>query len=226
MKKRYRRNPPSVDHYPVVADLEVGGANEKDILEDPDTGDWYIAKLGKRNSDLEVVTEYIIHLIGRHLGAHVAEGKVAMFRGQLRYLSKYFIDRKNDEELVHGIQLFRALYDDSEVDAVLGDHSREQGMFSLQQIEAAFGAHYVDYGAATGGRSRTRSRPSTSRRWAPRTSSSARTWARPATLLSPTDSRCWSPGSWPRASPRTRSASWAARCPARSSWAELWHRLL
>lgn len=135
-----------MDHYQVVTDFQVGGATEKDILVDPATGDWHIAKLGRRNNDLEVITEYIIHLIGRSLGIPTADSKIAYFHGRLRFLSKYFLDRSQAEELVHGIQLFKELYDDPTVDAVLGDESREQAMFSLQQIRSAFGAHYIEYG--------------------------------------------------------------------------------
>src|SRR6266487_3407032 len=113
-RRRQRRwkKPPSVDHYRVVTDFQVGGATEKDILEDPATGDWYIAKLGRRNNDLEVMTEYVIHLIGRNLGACVADAKIATFHGKLRFLSRYFLDRNQAEELIHGIQLFKELYDD------------------------------------------------------------------------------------------------------------------
>jgi hypothetical protein len=44
-----------VDSYTVIPE-GVGGATEKDVLEDPTTGVRYIAKLGGRNSDLEVMT--------------------------------------------------------------------------------------------------------------------------------------------------------------------------
>lgn len=136
----------AVDHYHVVPNLHVGGATEKDILEDPATGDWYIAKLGGRNNDLEVMTEYIIHLVGRNVGANVADAKIATYKGRLRFLSKYFLDREQSEELVHGVQLFRELYDDATIHGVVREKDREQAMFSLQAIKEAFGAHYVDYG--------------------------------------------------------------------------------
>jgi hypothetical protein len=134
-----------VDHY-IVRDFSVGGATQKDVLEDPATGDWYIAKLGRRQNDLEVMTEYIIHLVGKNIGANVAEAKIARFRGSLRFLSKYFLDRGKDEELVHGVQLFQELYDQAAIDDVIGNEVREQAMFTLQAIRSAFGAHYLEYG--------------------------------------------------------------------------------
>jgi hypothetical protein len=140
------RVPESIDHYREITGLTVGGATEKDILEDPATKAWYIAKLGRRNNDLEVMTEYIIHLVGRNLGARVADAKIARYKGRLRFLSKYFLDPAQDEELVHGIQLFREFYDEVTMRQVIGNEAREQQMFSLQAIRSAFGAHYLEYG--------------------------------------------------------------------------------
>lgn len=135
----------SIDHYRVV-NVTVGGATEKDVLEDPSSGLRYIAKLGGRNSDLEVMTEYAIYIVGRSLGVPVAEGRIARYRGRLRFLSRYFLDSHKAEELVHGVQLFRELYDDNTVKGVLGNQQREQAMFSVQAVKAAFGAHYLHYG--------------------------------------------------------------------------------
>ena len=63
----------SVDHFHVVEGISVRGATEKDVLEDPLSGRRYIAKLGRRNNDLEVMTEYAIYLVGRSLGVSVAD---------------------------------------------------------------------------------------------------------------------------------------------------------
>ena len=133
---------PNVDHYQVVPDLTLLGAAEKDVLEDTDTGTRYIAKLGGRNSDLEVITEYAIYLIGRSLGVPIASARIARYHGQLRFLSRYFVNADKNEELVHGVQLFHELYDEHTVQEVLGSTVREQEMFSVQSIKAAFGAHY------------------------------------------------------------------------------------
>ncbi len=93
------------------------------------------------------MTEYAIYLIGRSIGVTVAKARIARYRGQLRFLSQYFLDPRGREELVHGVQLFKELYDQSTVDGVLGDQVREQEMFSVQAVKAAFGAHYLQYGA-------------------------------------------------------------------------------
>jgi len=136
---------PRVDHFEAVNGVLVGGATEKDILLDPDTGAKFIAKLGGRNSDLEVATEYAIYLVGRTLGIELADALVAEYKGRLRFLSRYFLT--DTEELVHGLQLFNELYDESTISGVIGHQSREQEMFSIQAIKTAFGAHYMEYGA-------------------------------------------------------------------------------
>jgi hypothetical protein len=132
-----------------VPEVNVGGAAPKDVLEDPNTGEWYIAKLGGRDSDLEVVTEYMVYLVGRTLGVSVADAQIARYRGGLRFLSRYFLKRSAAEELVHGVQLFKDLYDEPTVNGVLGNQVREQRLFTVQAVRAAFGAHYQHYGRAT-----------------------------------------------------------------------------
>ena len=145
LRRQQRVEIETVDHYRIV-DQTLGGANVKDFLEDPANGDRYIAKLGRRNSDLEVVTEYIIYLAGRRLGVRAAEAKIATFQGHLRFLSKYFLNPTRNEELVHGIQLFQQLYDEALMQNVIGDEAQEQAMFTVQAILNAFGAHYTEFG--------------------------------------------------------------------------------
>jgi hypothetical protein len=144
-KRRQQTGFPCVDHYEVVK-IGVGGATEKDVLDDPATGARYIAKLGGRNSDLEVMSEFIIFLIDQTLGLNLAVGKIALYHGQLRFLSRNFLRRDVPEELVHGMQLFNELYDESTVQQALRDELSEQAMFSVQRVKAAFGAHYLEYG--------------------------------------------------------------------------------
>src|SRR5688572_21699845 len=129
-----QRGFPCVDHFEVV-ELGVSGATQKDVLRDPDSGATYIAKLGGRNSDLEVITEFAIHLIGRSVGVSVANARVATYHGRLRFMSQYFLDIDKPEELVHGVQLFKELYDDNTLGDVLRNVAREQEMFTVQAVK-------------------------------------------------------------------------------------------
>ena len=136
-----------IDHFEVLEDITVGGANDKNILKDPDSGARYIAKLGRRNNDLEVITEDAMYLVGRSLNVAVATARVGRYKGQLRFLSEYFLRMDAPEELVHGVQLFNELYDKDTVTDVLKKKAEEQKMFSVQAVRAAFGAHYMEYGS-------------------------------------------------------------------------------
>ena len=143
-RRRFRFDLENVDHYEIIPELgSIGGANEKDVIRDPETGAVYIAKLGRRHNDLEVMTEFAIYIIGRSLSVEVAEAKIAKFHGQLRFLSRYFLQTDPPEELVHGMQLFHQLYDESTVKDIVGKTDEEQSLFSVQSVKAAFGAHYV-----------------------------------------------------------------------------------
>jgi hypothetical protein len=143
LSTRHRFNPPVVDHFEVVRDFGIGGATEKDVLRDPSSGHIFIAKLGGRDNDREVMTEYAIYLIGRSLGVSVADAGIARFKGKLRFLSKYFLQHDPPEELIHGMQLFHQLYDERTVKAILGKEREEQSLFSVQAVKSAFGAHYI-----------------------------------------------------------------------------------
>jgi hypothetical protein len=138
-----------VDHYRVVKDFTARGATVKDFLEDCHSGRRFIAKLGRRHSDLEVMNEYAIYLVGRTLGVRLAGAKIRTYKGRLRFLSEYFLKADGSEELVHGVQLFSQLYDEATVNAVLGNEASEQAFFTVQAVKAAFGAHYLEYGAET-----------------------------------------------------------------------------
>ncbi|HXK39219.1 MAG TPA: hypothetical protein VJ837_00050, partial [Candidatus Paceibacterota bacterium] len=98
------------------------------------------------HNDLEVMTEYIIYLVGRNIGARVADARIAMYQGRVRFLSRYFLDPAR-EELVHGLQLFEQLFDAPTMKRIARDEASEQNTFTLQAIRDAFGAHYLEYGA-------------------------------------------------------------------------------
>lgn len=133
----------AVDHFEVV-EWVAGGTKEKNVLRDPATGDVYIAKLGGRNSDIEVATEYLIFLAGKAMGASVAEARLATYRGRLRFLSRSFIKDEAAEELVHGYQLFKEFIPEEELKKIEKDRRGEQEMFTVQSVFDAFGAHYLE----------------------------------------------------------------------------------
>jgi hypothetical protein len=138
-----------VDHFERIEGVTVTGATEKDVLRDPATGVRYIAKQGRRNPELEVATEYAIYLIGRTLGVRVANARVGRYRSTPRFMSEVFLESKGPLQLVHGVELFSDLFDEASLKPVLGNQAREQELFTVQAVKAAFGAHYTHHGGAT-----------------------------------------------------------------------------
>lgn len=135
----------SVDHFTELLQT-AGGTKEKSVLQDPATGGVYIAKLGRRDNVVEVATEYLIYLAGLSMGADVAEARLGMYRGEMRFMSKSFIRNHEDEELVHGYQLLGEFYPKNELAALMGSAETEQRVFTVSNILGALETIYMDFG--------------------------------------------------------------------------------
>ena len=66
----------------------------------------YITKVGHKWYPLESVSEYLLNQIGEVLSLEMADSQLRMGHGQLRFLSKYFLN--SDENLIHGAQIYSA----------------------------------------------------------------------------------------------------------------------
>jgi len=64
----------------------------------------YIAKTGHKWYPIESITELLLNKLGMIFGLNMAESRIAMMGGQLRFLSRYFLN-PNKEELVHGADI-------------------------------------------------------------------------------------------------------------------------
>jgi hypothetical protein len=74
----------------------------------------YIAKVGHKYYPNESVTEHLITRIGQAIGLDIADSRLAHVKGQLRFLSRYFL--RDKEYLLHGADIFASY---------LQDHGRE-----------------------------------------------------------------------------------------------------
>ncbi|HMQ46309.1 MAG TPA: HipA domain-containing protein [Saprospiraceae bacterium] len=72
----------------------------------------YIAKVGHKWYPLESITEYLMNQIGEVLGLNMAKSKLVLAGGQVRFLSRYFLDMKKGEQLTHGAQIYARHLDD------------------------------------------------------------------------------------------------------------------
>ncbi|MEX2411998.1 MAG: HipA domain-containing protein [Candidatus Paceibacterota bacterium] len=66
----------------------------------------YIAKVGHKWYPVESVMEQLLTDLGKLYGLLIADSKLAIASGQLRFLSKYFL--KKDERLMHGAEIYAA----------------------------------------------------------------------------------------------------------------------
>jgi len=84
----------------------------------------FVAKVGHKWYPNESITEHFLTRLGQSMGVRVADSKLVMAHGQLRFLSRFFLRRRTGDSLVHGAEIFA------------GDLARQSG--SLPQDEMSF----------------------------------------------------------------------------------------
>lgn len=72
----------------------------------------YIAKTGHKWYPIESITESLLNRLGIVFGLTMADSRLAMIGGQLRFLSRYFLKSSN-EELVHGAVIIAGYLNES-----------------------------------------------------------------------------------------------------------------
>jgi len=98
----------------------------------------YIAKTGHKWYPIESITELLLNRLGVIFGLNMAESRIVMMGGQLRFLSRYFLNPVK-EELVHGADILAGYLNESSpifVEEV--DKQKLTGeWFTLQFIDSA-----------------------------------------------------------------------------------------
>lgn len=95
----------------------------------------YIAKVGQKWYPNESITEHLLTRIGQALGLRIAESRLMLVRGQLRFLSKYFL--KPDESLVHGAEIFASYLNDKNFVEEVEERKESRNVFTFQFVEQA-----------------------------------------------------------------------------------------
>jgi len=70
----------------------------------------YIAKVGHKWYPVESVMEQLLTDLGKLYGLNVADSKLVIATGQLRFMSRYFLNE--DERLMHGAEIYAANLDE------------------------------------------------------------------------------------------------------------------
>ncbi|MBR5957426.1 MAG: HipA domain-containing protein [Salinivirgaceae bacterium] len=102
------------------------------------TATWplYIAKTGHKWYPIESVTEHLLNRLGTVFGIKMADSKLCIINGQLRFLSRYFL-RMDKDTLVHGAEIFAGYLEDQAFVESVESANLSRTLFTLQFVEKA-----------------------------------------------------------------------------------------
>lgn len=90
----------------------------------------YIAKVGSKFYPNESITEQVLTRIGQHFDLKIADSKLRIINGQVRFMSKYFL-RRQTEQLTHGAEIYERCLGKEEYQE-LKESKTERDYFSFQ----------------------------------------------------------------------------------------------
>lgn len=98
----------------------------------------YIAKTGQKWYPIESITELLLNRLGIIFGLQMADSRIAMIGGQLRFLSRYFLNPMK-EELVHGADILAGFLNEDSPHFVeeVDKQKLTREWFTLQFVESA-----------------------------------------------------------------------------------------
>ena len=102
----------------------------------PESWPLYIAKTGQKWYPIESITEYLLNRLGTAFGIKMADSKLSMINGQLRFLSRYFLHKKK-ESLVHGAEIFAGYLEDQAFVESVEKANLSRLLFTLRFVEKA-----------------------------------------------------------------------------------------
>jgi hypothetical protein len=122
----------------------VPAAERVDLAKgDKSCGNALTRAFGAKFYPMESITEQLNTRIGQAFGLNIAESKLRMIDGQVRFMSKYFLDRQN-EQLTHGAEIFE-LSLGKENYQELADKKSEKDYFTFQMTAEAVKVAFPDH---------------------------------------------------------------------------------
>lgn len=103
----------------------------------------YIAKVGAKSYPNESIVEQFITRIGQTYGLNIADSKLRLIDGQVRFLSKYFLKR-HSQSLTHGAELFETIFGKEDY-GKLARTKKEHEVLSFQMVCEAVRESFPDY---------------------------------------------------------------------------------
>ena len=112
--------------YYTILDFPLGGDAPKDFINvyeygigkraNSDTWNNYLAKVGHKWYPQESIIEHLLNRIGEVIGLRMAESQLRLAHGQIRFLSKYFLEK--GQSLIHGAQIYSTYLNEANNDFV------------------------------------------------------------------------------------------------------------
>jgi hypothetical protein len=145
---------PTLRHYTLeqVNFLSITGDAPKDFVTDSEyrpghrsrrqRRESYIAKVGSKFYPNESIVEQLITRIGQTYALQIADSKLRIVAGQVRFMSRYFL-RRQAEQLTHGAEIYE-LSVGKEQYAALADNKQEREFFTFQMTREAIGYAFPD----------------------------------------------------------------------------------
>lgn len=140
--------------YYVVDPTHVGGEAPKDFLRvyeyegapvlraNPATWPAYVAKVGHKHYPAESATEQLMTRTGQLCQLDVAESRLMICGGQLRFLSRYFL--RTDAMLNHGAEILGRYLQDPEFVQHVAEGRGEKDLFTFQAYRTAIERTFPD----------------------------------------------------------------------------------
>lgn len=104
----------------------------------------WIAKVGHKYYPNESITEHLLTRIGQSLGLSMADSQLMWIRGQLRFLSRYFLKSKT-QSLVHGAEIFAGFLSDRDFVEEVERQDEARNLFTFQFVEQALRSRFPDH---------------------------------------------------------------------------------
>ena len=133
------------NNYYVQTDISMTGDAPKDFIRyyhygeniksNKKTWNQYIAKLGHKHYPNESITEYLLNRIGESLGFNMAKFKLVWAGEQIRFLSKYFLTKTNEQVLEHGADLYAGYLNDKDFVEDIEKSHKSPDFFTVQFTE-------------------------------------------------------------------------------------------
>jgi hypothetical protein len=137
-----------------VIQATVAGDAPKDFLRiyrhgegrsgNPKSWPAWIAKVGHKYYPNESITEHLLTRVGQALGLKVADSQLMWVRGQLRFLSRYFL-KSRTQSLVHGAEIFAGFLADREFVEEVEKQDEARNLFTFQFVAQALKNRFPDH---------------------------------------------------------------------------------